>query len=71
MVVIIEADSARYMKGRITLDKINAAIDELHSLLDAKYKLLATPMSKLGSESLKKYKVQLVVTVSHRIGLQG
>lgn len=30
-----------YMRGRLTLDKINGAIDEAHALLDKKYKAMA------------------------------
>lgn len=45
------------MKGRLTQDKINAAIDEIHTILEAKYKIVSIPMSKLSGTNLKKWKV--------------
>ncbi len=41
------------MKGRITYDQINTAVDELNKAFDAKYKLIATPKSG-RTESVKK-----------------
>jgi len=56
-VTISELDSIpKYMKGRLTIDKVNNAIDELFPILEEKYKILSTSMNKLHGESLKKYK---------------
>lgn len=44
------------MKGRLTLEKINKAIDEIQKIIETKYKLLNTPFSKLSGERLKKYR---------------
>ncbi len=49
-------DTPKYVKGRITLEKVNKAIDEFHSLLAVKYKILSTPMSKLSAELTQQYK---------------
>eukprot|EP00002_Diphylleia_rotans_P002404 TRINITY_DN11521_c0_g1_i2.p1 TRINITY_DN11521_c0_g1~~TRINITY_DN11521_c0_g1_i2.p1 ORF type:complete len:225 (+),score=40.86 TRINITY_DN11521_c0_g1_i2:239-913(+) len=45
-----------YMKGRLTLDKVNSAVDDICNVLNEKYKLLSVPPHKLDSESLKKYR---------------
>lgn len=47
----------KYMKGRLTLEKVNAAVDELQKLVEEKYKILSLPITKLNDKSLKKYKV--------------
>jgi hypothetical protein len=46
----------KYMKGRLTLDKLNAAIDEMQKLLQAKYKILSLNPAKMIDTTLKKYK---------------
>jgi len=46
----------KYMKGRITQEKVNAAVDEIQVVLEAKYKLLACNYIKLNGEPLKKFK---------------
>lgn len=51
------------MKGRVQLDKVNKAIDEIQSIIEYKYKILATPMSKLSGEPLKKYKVSFLLNL--------
>jgi len=57
-VTVDELESTpKYMKGRLTLDKVNAAIDEVQKIVDAKYKILALPISKMNDKLLKKYKV--------------
>lgn len=45
------------MKGRLTLDKLNAGIEEMQKLLQAKYKILSMPPAKMLDKNLKKYKV--------------
>ncbi len=47
----------RYLKGRLTLDKVNAGIEELQKMVQAKYKILSQPAAKLNEKILKKYKV--------------
>jgi len=46
----------KYMKGRLTLDKLNAAIEEMQKLLQAKYKILSMTPAKMVDKTLKKYK---------------
>lgn len=50
----------RYMKGRLTVDKVNQGVDEIHSILTVKYKILATPLIKLTGDLLGKYKVRTI-----------
>jgi hypothetical protein len=40
----------------LTLEKVNKAIDEIHSILEEKYKILVTHMLKLNGSALQKYK---------------
>ena len=47
----------RYMKNRLSYDQVNMTVDDLHRVMVAKYKLLATPRSSLGEPAMKKYKV--------------
>jgi len=57
-ITIAELDSVdKHVKQRATIEKINAAIDELHALVAAKYKILAQPLAKLTGDNLKKFKV--------------
>jgi len=49
----------QYVKGRITIDKINTAIDEVMLLLKGKYKLMNTPEAKLSSTQLKRLRVYI------------
>jgi len=52
-----ELDSTeKYLKGHLTLEKLNKAIDEIHQILEAKYKLLSMSAMKLNGEMLKKYR---------------
>lgn len=44
------------MKGRLTLDKLNATVDEMQKLLQAKYTILAQNPAKMLEKTLKKYK---------------
>ncbi|GAQ91728.1 hypothetical protein KFL_008400060 [Klebsormidium nitens] len=43
-----------YMKGRLTLDKVNAAVDDMASFAEANAQLLSAPRKKLGEDALKK-----------------
>lgn len=45
------------MKGRITYDQVNSAIDEINKVVTAKYKILSLPRSAMGEPVMKKYKV--------------
>eukprot|EP00762_Andalucia_godoyi_P005114 ANDGO_04045.mRNA.1 Spindle and kinetochore-associated protein 1 homolog len=40
----------KYMRGRWTLEKINAAIEEINGLVAKKFTLWNTPISKIGSD---------------------
>lgn len=46
----------KYIKNRLSYDQVNMTVDELHKVMVAKYKLLATPRSSLGEPAMKKYK---------------
>lgn len=50
---INELDSlSSYMRGRLTLDKVNAAIDEMAQYAEANAHLIAIPRNKLGDDLL-------------------
>ncbi|KAM7425972.1 Spindle and kinetochore-associated protein 1 [Porites harrisoni] len=46
----------KYIKGRISYDQVNNAIDEIHKVIIAKYKILRLPRSAMGEPVMKKYK---------------
>ena len=47
----------RYIKGRVSYDQANNAIDEIHKVITTKYKILRLPRSAMGEPVMKKYKV--------------
>eukprot|EP00743_Colponemidia_sp_Colp-15_P005013 GILK01005399.1.p1 GENE.GILK01005399.1~~GILK01005399.1.p1 ORF type:complete len:278 (+),score=53.84 GILK01005399.1:38-835(+) len=47
----------QYQKGRVSVEKVNACIEELQSIVKAKYRILATPINKQNDEMIKKFKV--------------
>lgn len=50
-----ELDSlSSYMRGRLTLDKVNAAIDEMAQYSETNAQLIAAPRKKLGEDLLEK-----------------
>jgi uncharacterized protein Veg len=49
------------VKNRITQDKVNAAIDEIRTIIEAKYKILASNYIKLSGETLKRFKVKYLL----------
>ncbi|KAI5064734.1 hypothetical protein GOP47_0019429 [Adiantum capillus-veneris] len=54
-VTIDEFESlSSYMRGRLTLEKINAAVDEMATFAEANARLLAAPRKKLGQELLER-----------------
>ena len=44
----------KYMAGRLTPEKLNAAIEELQAIIDDKYRLLHSAHGKLSEKLLKK-----------------
>ena len=48
----------RYIKGRISYEQVNNAIDEIHKAITAKYKIMRLPRSAMGEPVMKKYKVR-------------
>lgn len=46
----------KYIKGRTSYDQVNNAIDEIHKVITAKYKILRLPRSAMGEPVMKKYK---------------
>ena len=56
-VTVSELDGvSAYMKGRLTVDKMNEAVDTIRSVLQKKYQLYQTPISKMTEEQLHLYK---------------
>merc|ERR1711988_679071 len=52
-----ELDSiSKYMKGRLTITRLNAAIAEINHLLYKKYTLMNKAMSKMSDQQVKKVK---------------
>ncbi|XP_077236142.1 spindle/kinetochore-associated-like protein [Tasmannia lanceolata] len=50
-----EIDSlSSYMRGRLTLDKLNAAVNEMATYADANAQLIAAPKKKLGEDAWEK-----------------
>ncbi len=49
------------MKGRVTIEKMNQAVDEFQKMLESKYKILSNPIGKLTGEPLKKFKVSILL----------
>ncbi|XP_034031536.1 spindle and kinetochore-associated protein 1 [Thalassophryne amazonica] len=45
----------QYMKGRVTYDQLNAAVQSINAAVMAKYKILHQPMKTLSSSSRKMY----------------
>ena len=43
-----------YLRGRLSSDAVNVAIDELNKVLQAKYTLLQAPRNKLSDRARKK-----------------
>ncbi|ELR15605.1 uncharacterized protein ACA1_164870 [Acanthamoeba castellanii str. Neff] len=46
-----------YIRGRITVQKVNAAIDEILSVVQEKYRILSLPTSKMGAATRTKHQV--------------
>ena len=57
MVSVLYSYYCRYIKGRVTYDQVNNAVDEIHKVITAKYKILRLPRSAMGEPVMKKYKV--------------
>jgi hypothetical protein len=62
-------NTPKYMKGRLTLDKINIAIHELQKLMDGKYRILSLPVTKMNDKSLKKYKAYKDIETTETKGM--
>lgn len=63
----------KYMKGRLTIDKLNSMVDLLNQLYSEKYAIMAQNPSKLPHEHRQKYWVRALykLTRSFGIGLEG
>lgn len=46
----------RYMKGRLTVDKMAAALEELQAIIDSKYSILSMPVAKMNEKHMRRYK---------------
>lgn len=69
-VTVNELESTpKYLKGRLTLDKLNAGVDEMQKLLQAKYKILSMPPAKMIDKTLKKYKTYKEAETNETKGL--
>jgi len=47
-----------YIRGRITVHKVNAAIDEIMQVVQEKYRILSMSPSKMGPTTRNKYQVE-------------
>lgn len=47
-------DIPQYARGRVSIEKINEAIDEMNKIVSTKYSLLELPLSKLSESNLSK-----------------
>jgi hypothetical protein len=45
-----------YIRGRLTLERVNAAVKELEELLASKYEVLAMPMARMNEKTLAAFK---------------
>lgn len=57
----IHFQSPRYMKGRMTPDKVNIVVDALNQACAAKYEILRTPKSKQSDKirtAIREYRDQ-------------
>ena len=45
----------KYMLGRLKYEQINSLVEELNSVTIKKYKIIDTPMNKLGSEGMQRF----------------
>lgn len=43
----------RYMKGRVTYDQLNAAVQNINTAVKAKYRILQQPLKSLNNHSRK------------------
>lgn len=43
----------RYMKGRVTYDQLNAAVENINTAVKAKYRILRQPLKSLNDHSRK------------------
>lgn len=46
----------KYLKGRLTYPQVNSAIDQIHKVLAAKYKILGTPRAGMSEHIMRKYR---------------
>lgn len=45
----------RYIKKRMAYEQVNTGVDELHRILEEKYKIMSMPRSKLGTQAMKRF----------------
>jgi len=62
-------NTPKYIKGRLTLDKVNAGVDEVQKLVDSKYKILSLPIAKMNDKMLRKYKMYKDMETAETKGL--
>ncbi|KAG1680405.1 hypothetical protein FOA52_015496 [Chlamydomonas sp. UWO 241] len=60
----------QYMKGRLTLDKVNAAVDEAAAHADSMHRLITTPLAKLSVFDRAKA-TELLHSIVKREGVAG
>jgi len=46
----------QYIKQRLTDEKVNSGVDEIHEIVTKKYKILNMPIHKMTEKTLRKYK---------------
>eukprot|EP00667_Euglena_gracilis_P016550 EG_transcript_17333 len=49
------AGAPKYLSGRLTIDRVNAVVDELHGFLAEKYRLLRLPLRKVPQRHIRRW----------------
>jgi len=44
-------------RGRLSLERVNGAVEDIKKIVDEKYRILNLPLSKMGGGTIKKYQV--------------
>jgi len=62
-------NTPKYIKGRLTLDKLNAGVEEMQKILQSKYKIMATVPSKMSDKMAKRYAIYKALETSETKGM--
>jgi len=50
-------------RGRLSLERVNGAVEDIKKIVDEKYRILNLPLSKMGGGTIKKYQVSFLPIV--------